>query len=127
VWPAHQEEANGIPVVDRFRYHYDTDEPGEWVPRVRQAAGSVKTLHQLMNNRDANYGTTNARDIAALLTPSRLGPVLASKRSKGVGSLQAVQATCLGHRLIRRPRFDFCGEGAQGIQKLPPPPFDLAP
>jgi uncharacterized protein YecE (DUF72 family) len=61
-------EAKGIPVVERFRYLYDADELGEWVPRIRQAACHVKNLHLLMNNCYANYGTTNAREIAALLT-----------------------------------------------------------
>ena len=59
-------EAKGIPVVERFRYLYDADELGEWVPRI-QAAASVKNLHLLMNNCYANYGTTSAREIAALL------------------------------------------------------------
>ena len=40
---------------------------GEWVPRIRQAAGQAKNLHLLMNNCYANYGTTNAREIAAML------------------------------------------------------------
>ena len=60
-------EAKGIPVVERFRYLYDDKELGEWVPKVRQAAGKVKDVHLLMNNCYANYGTTNAREIAALL------------------------------------------------------------
>ncbi len=64
-------EAKGIPVVERFRYLYDADELGEWVPRIRQAAGSVKNLHLLMNNCYANYGTTNAREIAAMLSSAR--------------------------------------------------------
>ena len=38
-------EAKGIPVVERFRYLYDADELGAWVPRIRQAAGQVKNLH----------------------------------------------------------------------------------
>lgn len=60
-------EAKGIPVVERFRYLYDADELGEWVPRIRQAAAATKNLHLLMNNCYANYGTTNAREIAAML------------------------------------------------------------
>ena len=60
-------EAKGIPVVERFRYLYDTDELGEWVPRVRQAAAAARDVHVLMNNCYANYGTTNARELAALL------------------------------------------------------------
>ena len=60
-------EKQGIPVVERFRYLYDNDELGEWVPRVREAAKAAKNVHVLMNNCYANYGTTNAREIAALL------------------------------------------------------------
>ena len=60
-------EAKGIPVVERFRYLYDGDELGEWVPRVREAAAVTKSLHVLMNNCYANYGTTNARELAELL------------------------------------------------------------
>src|SRR3990170_7873368 len=63
-------EAKGIPVVERFRYLYDADELGAWVPRIRQAAGQVKNLHLLMNNCYANYGTTNAREIAAMIAAS---------------------------------------------------------
>jgi uncharacterized protein YecE (DUF72 family) len=61
-------EAKNIPVVERFRYLYDDAELGEWVPRVREAAGAARDVHVLMNNCYANYGTTNARELAALLT-----------------------------------------------------------
>ena len=60
-------EQSGIPVVERFRYLYDESELGEWVPRIRQAASEVPEVHVLMNNCYANYGTTNAREIADLL------------------------------------------------------------
>ena len=60
-------EAKGIPVVERFRYLYDEEELGEWVPRVREAASAARDVHVLMNNCYANYGTTNARELAALL------------------------------------------------------------
>ncbi len=60
-------EKAGIPVVERFRYLYGPDELGEWVPRIRQAASQVPEVHVLMNNCYANYGTTNAREIADLL------------------------------------------------------------
>lgn len=51
---------------------YDADELGEWVPRIRQAAGQVKNLPPLMNNCYANYGTTNARESGAMLESQRL-------------------------------------------------------
>jgi uncharacterized protein YecE (DUF72 family) len=60
-------EAANIPVVERFRYLYDESELGEWVPRIREAAAQVRETHVLMNNCYANYGTTNAREIAAML------------------------------------------------------------
>jgi uncharacterized protein YecE (DUF72 family) len=60
-------EAKNIPVVERFRYLYDSNELGEWVPRVREAAAAARNVHVLMNNCYANYGTTNAREIATLL------------------------------------------------------------
>jgi len=63
-------EAKGIPVVERFRYLYDESELGEWVPRIREAAAQVRDVHVLMNNCYANYGTTNAREIAAMLEGS---------------------------------------------------------
>jgi uncharacterized protein YecE (DUF72 family) len=60
-------EKAGIPVVERFRYLYSEAELDEWVPRIRDAAGQVPEIHVLMNNCYANYGTTNAREIADLL------------------------------------------------------------
>jgi len=63
-------EASGIPVVERFRYLYGPDELSEWVPRIHEAANRVPEIHVLMNNCYANYGTTNAREIADLLAAS---------------------------------------------------------
>ena len=63
-------EKSGIPVIERFRYLYDEQELSEWVPRIREAAGQAPEIHVLMNNCYANYGTTNAREIADLLAAS---------------------------------------------------------
>ena len=63
-------EATGIPVVERFRYLYDPGELAEWVPRIHEAAQQAPEVHVLMNNCYANYGTTNAREIADLLAAS---------------------------------------------------------
>jgi uncharacterized protein YecE (DUF72 family) len=60
-------EAKGITPAERFRYLYTRDELQEWAPRIREAASSAKDTHVLMNNCYANYGTTNAREIAAIL------------------------------------------------------------
>ncbi len=60
-------EKSGIPVVERFRYLYEPEVLVEWVPRIREAAEQVPEVHLLMNTCYANYGTTNAREIADLL------------------------------------------------------------
>jgi uncharacterized protein YecE (DUF72 family) len=60
-------EATGIPVVERFRYLYSEAELAEWVPRIREAAREAREMHILMNNCYANYGSTNARELAAML------------------------------------------------------------
>jgi uncharacterized protein YecE (DUF72 family) len=60
-------EKSGIPVVERFRYLYDEEELSEWVPRIQEATARAPEVHVLMNNCYANYGTTNAREIADLL------------------------------------------------------------
>jgi uncharacterized protein YecE (DUF72 family) len=60
-------EAKDIPVVERFRYLYSEDELKEWLPRIREAAADAREMHVLMNNCYANYGSTNARELAAML------------------------------------------------------------
>ena len=60
-------EAPGITAAERYRYLYDPAELQEWVPRVEQLAGDAREVHVLMNNCYANYGTTNALEIATLL------------------------------------------------------------
>ena len=60
-------EQPGIKTVERFRYLYDEGELGEWVPRVREAASRTAETHVLFNNCYANYGATNALQLAALL------------------------------------------------------------
>ncbi len=66
-------EARGIPTVERFRYLYDRGELEEWAPRIRDAAGQAKQTHVLMNNCYANYGATNAREMAKLLEDLKPG------------------------------------------------------
>jgi uncharacterized protein YecE (DUF72 family) len=60
-------EARGVQTVERFRYLYDEDELGEWAPRVRELASRVEETHVLFNNCYANYGATNALELAQLL------------------------------------------------------------
>jgi len=60
-------EARNLQTVERFRYLYDRDELAEWAPRIHDLAGQVLDTHVLMNNCYANYGSTNARELAAML------------------------------------------------------------
>ena len=66
-------EAQGIPVVERFRYLYEREELADWAPRLRDAGKQTRDLHVLMNNCYANYGATNARELARLLGDLRPG------------------------------------------------------
>jgi uncharacterized protein YecE (DUF72 family) len=60
-------EAKGITPAERFRYLYDREELADWAPRLREAAKDTRDVHVLMNNCYANYGATNAREIAKIL------------------------------------------------------------
>jgi len=60
-------EAKNITPAERFRYLYARDELEEWAPKIRAVSQDANDTHVLMNNCYANYGTTNAREIAAIL------------------------------------------------------------
>ena len=66
-------EKPGVPTVERFRYLYDRGELEEWAPRIAELARQAKETHVLMNNCYANYGSTNAREMAALLADLEAG------------------------------------------------------
>ena len=56
-----------IQTVERFRYLYDREELADWAPRVREIAAQAAETHVLFNNCYANYGATNALELAQLL------------------------------------------------------------
>ncbi|MGH7646521.1 MAG: DUF72 domain-containing protein [Gemmatimonadaceae bacterium] len=60
-------EKPGVTTAEKFRYLYDAKELEEWAPRVRDIAGRASEVHVVMNNCYANYGTTNAIEIAAMV------------------------------------------------------------
>jgi uncharacterized protein YecE (DUF72 family) len=60
-------EAAGVQTVERFRYLYDETELADWAPRVRDIAAQARDTHVLFNNCYANYGSTNALELARLL------------------------------------------------------------
>jgi uncharacterized protein YecE (DUF72 family) len=57
----------GVAVVDKYRYLYDRDELASWVPRVLEVAEKADETHVVFNNCYANYGTTNAIEMSAML------------------------------------------------------------
>jgi uncharacterized protein YecE (DUF72 family) len=63
-------ERPGVGVTERFRYLYDRDELREWVGRIAAVAAAVRETHVIMNNCYANYGTTNAVELAAMVRES---------------------------------------------------------
>src|SRR5437660_1507027 len=60
-------EKRDISPAERFRYLYDEDELGDWVPAIRDTAKKTRETHVLMNNCFSNYGPTNALEIGRLL------------------------------------------------------------
>jgi uncharacterized protein YecE (DUF72 family) len=60
-------EAPSVSAAERYRYLYDQDELAEWLPGLAEAARQVKRTHVILNNCYANYGTTNALEMMALL------------------------------------------------------------
>ncbi len=81
-------EAKSIPTVERFRYLYSRGELADWVPKLREAAADARDMHVLMNNCYANYGSTNARELAALIADAEvpfLPDVSESGRTVDVG------------------------------------------
>lgn len=57
----------GVSVADKYRYLYDRDELASWVPRVLDVAERADETHIVFNNCYANYGTTNALEMGAML------------------------------------------------------------
>ncbi|MEP7380012.1 MAG: DUF72 domain-containing protein [Chloroflexota bacterium] len=60
-------EKKGITPAERFQYLYDREQLAEWAPRLGDAAKQTRDVHVLMNNCYANYGSTNARELAKIL------------------------------------------------------------
>jgi uncharacterized protein YecE (DUF72 family) len=66
-------EAKNITPAERFRYLYDREELADWGPRLAEAGKKTRDLHVLMNNCYANYGSTNARELAKILGDLKVG------------------------------------------------------
>ena len=62
-------EAKVTRVSDRFRYLYDEKQLLEWVPKIRAISEQTEEVHLVFNNCYGNYATTNAMELAGLLSP----------------------------------------------------------
>jgi uncharacterized protein YecE (DUF72 family) len=61
-------EAAKVPTVERYRYLYAEPELNAWVPRIEEASMQARRTTVFLNNCYGNYGTTNARELVALLS-----------------------------------------------------------
>jgi uncharacterized protein YecE (DUF72 family) len=59
--------ARDTPVVEKYRYLYDEQELAEWLDVILGLVDRAERLHVVFNNCYANYGTTNALEMAELL------------------------------------------------------------
>ena len=57
-------------VAEKYRYLYDRDELDEWLAVILEVAEQAERVHVVFNNCYANYGTTNALEMAELLAES---------------------------------------------------------
>jgi uncharacterized protein YecE (DUF72 family) len=54
-------------VVEKYRYLYDANELEEWLSLILELAEEAERVHVIFNNCYANYGTTNALEMAGLI------------------------------------------------------------
>jgi uncharacterized protein YecE (DUF72 family) len=65
--------ARDTPVVEKYRYLYDEEELEEWLTVILELAEQAERVHVVFNNCYANYGTTNALEMADMLAASAAG------------------------------------------------------
>jgi uncharacterized protein YecE (DUF72 family) len=54
-------------VAEKYRYLYEVGELEEWVDVILELAEQVERIHMVFNNCYANYGTTNALEMAHVI------------------------------------------------------------
>jgi uncharacterized protein YecE (DUF72 family) len=54
-------------VAEKYRYLYDRTELDDWLSVILELADQVERLHVVFNNCYANYGTTNALEMAEMI------------------------------------------------------------
>ncbi len=61
-------EAANVPTVERYRYLYSPAELESWMPLIESAATEATRTIVFFNNCYGNYGSTNAREMIAMLS-----------------------------------------------------------
>jgi uncharacterized protein YecE (DUF72 family) len=74
------------PVVEKYRYLYSQDELEEWLSVILELAEQAERVHVVFNNCYANYGTTNALEMAGLVEAAAPMPHWPSPPSTPEGS-----------------------------------------
>src|SRR5262249_43330925 len=54
-------------VLEKYRYLYDADELEQWLSIIVELAEEAERVHVVFNNCYANYGTTNALEMAGMI------------------------------------------------------------
>jgi uncharacterized protein YecE (DUF72 family) len=60
--------ARDVPVVEKYRYLYDPAELEDWLAIILELAEQSERLHVVFNNCYANYGATNALEMARMIS-----------------------------------------------------------
>jgi uncharacterized protein YecE (DUF72 family) len=59
--------AKDATVAEKYRYLYDENELEEWLSLILELAENAERIHVVFNNCYANYGTTNALEMAGMI------------------------------------------------------------
>ncbi|MRS11972.1 MAG: DUF72 domain-containing protein [Actinobacteria bacterium] len=68
--------ARNVSAADRFDYLYTHDELQEWAPKVRELAEGTDVTYVMFNNCKYDYAPRNARELAEILGPELVEPVV---------------------------------------------------
>jgi uncharacterized protein YecE (DUF72 family) len=68
--------ARNVSAADRFDYLYTADELEEWAPKIRQLAEGTDVTYVMFNNCKYDYAPRNARELAEILGPEMVSPVV---------------------------------------------------
>ena len=74
--------ARNVSAADRFDYLYSAEELEEWAPKIRELAEGTDVTYVMFNNCKYDYAPRNARDLAEILGPELVDPVLPASDSQ---------------------------------------------